>query len=57
MSKVRTQIFLEKNQKEILEKLLSVTGICKGGPKDLADKHDKYLYGASKKRRQNISKK
>lgn len=57
MGKVRTQIFLEKNQKEILEKLLSVAGICKGGPKDLADKHDKYLYGASKKRRQNISKK
>ncbi len=29
----------------ITEKLLSVAGICKGGPRDLADKHDKYLYG------------
>ncbi len=49
MGKVRTQIFLEKNQKEILEKLLSVAGICKNRPKDLADKHTTYLYGKSKK--------
>ncbi len=34
---------------EITEKLLSVAGICKGGPKDLADKHDEYLYGIKKK--------
>lgn len=34
---------------EITEKLLSVAGICKGGPKDLADEHDKYLYGIRKK--------
>jgi len=27
------------------EKLLSAAGACKGGPKDLADGHDKYLYG------------
>lgn len=27
------------------EKLLSAAGTCKGGPKDLADEHDKYLYG------------
>ncbi len=27
------------------EKLLSAAGACKGGPKDLADEHDKYLYG------------
>ncbi len=34
---------------EMTEKLLSVAGVCKGGPKDLADDHDKYLYGISKK--------
>ena len=34
---------------EATERLLSVAGICKGGPKDLADGHDKYLYGAPKK--------
>lgn len=34
---------------EMTEKLLSVAGICKGGPKDLADEHDKYLYGIRKK--------
>lgn len=32
-----------------IEELLSIVGICKGGPKDLADKHDKYLYGITKK--------
>ena len=31
------------------EKLLSISGICKGGPKDLADKHDKYLYASLRK--------
>lgn len=31
------------------EKLLSVAGVCEGGPKDLADGHDKYLYGTRKK--------
>ncbi len=30
---------------EATERLLAVGGICSGGPKDLADKHDKYLYG------------
>jgi hypothetical protein len=34
---------------EARDKLLSVVGICKGGPKDLADRHDKYLYGIKKK--------
>ncbi len=34
---------------ETVKKLLSVVGICEGGPKDLADNHDKYLYGISKK--------
>lgn len=34
---------------EMTEKLLSVAGVCKGGPKDLADEHDKYLYGIRKK--------
>lgn len=34
---------------KITKKLLSVAGICKGGPKDLADEHDKYLYGIRKK--------
>jgi hypothetical protein len=29
-------------------KLTSIAGICKAGPKDLADDHDKYLYGAAK---------
>jgi len=32
-----------------IEKLLSIVGICKGGPKDLSDEHDKYLYGITKK--------
>lgn len=34
---------------EMTNRLLSVAGICKGGPKDLAREHDKYLYGISKK--------
>lgn len=34
---------------ETIKKLLSVCGICKGGPKDLADNHDKYLYGTERK--------
>lgn len=49
MGKVRFQMFLDKNQKEALEKLLSVVSICKGGPKDLSDEHDKYLYKTNKK--------
>ncbi len=88
MAKVRFQMFLEENQKEVLErlqkdlkiptaeivrmaidrfltewrkkkqiplegdmteKLLSIGGVCKGGPRNLADEHDKYLYGTSKK--------
>ncbi len=28
--------------------LLSIAGICKGGPRDLADSHDKYLHGNRK---------
>lgn len=31
------------------EKMLAVTGVCEGGPHDLADEHDKYLYGTRKK--------
>lgn len=34
---------------EMTERLLSIVGTCKGGPKDLADEHDKYLYGVSRK--------
>jgi hypothetical protein len=34
---------------EVVKRLLSVAGICKGGPKDLADNHDKYLYGPGRK--------
>jgi hypothetical protein len=34
---------------KVAERLLSVAGVCKGGPKNLADKHDGYLYGISKK--------
>lgn len=34
---------------EMTERLLSIAGTCKGGPKDLADEHDKYLYGVSRK--------
>ena len=88
MAKVRFQMFLDANQKEVLEKLqrdsrisvaklirkaidnflsewkeskkipiedemteklLSIAGVCKGGPKNLADEHDRYLYGAFKK--------
>lgn len=33
---------------ETIKKLLSVVGICEGGPPDLADKHDEYLYGIKK---------
>jgi hypothetical protein len=33
----------------IAERLLSVAGTCKGGPKDLANAHDKYLYNISRK--------
>jgi hypothetical protein len=40
----------EKPMDEITEKLLSVAGICKGGPPDLADNHDHYLYGFPKKK-------
>ncbi|WP_333652492.1 CopG family transcriptional regulator [Dissulfurispira sp.] len=56
---VRTAInnFLSERRKkkerpadEITEKLLSVAGICKGGPPDLADNHDHYLYGFPKKK-------
>ncbi len=88
MAKVRFQMFLDANQKEVLEKLqrdsripvaklirkaidnflsewkeskkipiedemteklLSIAGACKGGPKNLADEHDRYLYGVFKK--------
>lgn len=31
------------------DKLLAVAGVCEGGPNDLADGHDKYLYGTKKK--------
>jgi hypothetical protein len=31
------------------DKLLAVAGVCEGGPHDLADGHDKYLYGTKKK--------
>jgi ribbon-helix-helix CopG family protein len=31
------------------DKLLSIAGVCEGGPHDLADGHDKYLYGTKKK--------
>lgn len=34
---------------EATKKLLSIVGVCKGGPKDLADKHDEYLYGIRKR--------
>ena len=33
----------------VTDRLLSVTGVCEGGPHDLADGHDKYLYGTRKK--------
>ncbi len=45
----------KENKKEIsikdksAKKLLSIVGACKGGPKDLADKHDFYLYGINKR--------
>ncbi len=34
---------------EAVKRLLSVAGICEGGPPDLADKHDEYLYGIKRK--------
>jgi hypothetical protein len=40
----------EKPVDEITEKLLSVAGICKGGPPDLADSIDEYLYGFPRKK-------
>jgi hypothetical protein len=85
MAKVRFQMFIDEDQKRVLEKLqrdthipmagiirsalerwieeykakkkvtvedamtekmLSVMGVCEGGPGDLADEHDKYLYGS-----------
>ncbi len=44
-----------KNKKKVVvkdkaaKKLLSIVGVCKGGPKDLAHKHDSYLYGIDKR--------
>ena len=35
---------------EITEQLISAAGVCTGGPKDLADKHDFYLYGKTHKK-------
>lgn len=88
MAKVRFQMFIDEDQKRMLEllqrdtgvpmsefirdainrliadykkkkllpaedvttdKLLAVAGVCEGGPHDLADGHDKYLYGMRKK--------
>lgn len=37
------------NADEATERLLSVAGVCEGGPKDLADSHDAYLHGFLKK--------
>ena len=37
------------NEDASMDKLLSVAGVCEGGPHDLADGHDKYLYGTKKK--------
>ena len=49
--------YLEEKSKEefpptdpITNNLLSVAGICKGGPSYLADKHDHYLYHKIQKR-------
>lgn len=36
---------------ETIKKLLSVAGICKGGPPDLADSIDEYLYGIPRRKR------
>lgn len=38
-----------EQEDETTKKLLSVCGICSGGPADLADKHDEYLYGKTPK--------
>jgi hypothetical protein len=40
----------EKPVDEITEKLLSIAGIYKGGPPDLADRIDEYLYGFPRKK-------
>lgn len=40
----------EKPVDEITEKLLSIAGICKGGPPDLADSIDEYLYGIPRRK-------
>lgn len=40
----------EPVEDETIKKLLSVAGICKDGPPDLADNHDHYLYGFPKKK-------
>ena len=87
MAKVRYQMFIEEEQKNILEKmhqslglpvaelvrraiaklvdeensavtypeideqvnsLLSLAGVCEGGPSDLADNHEQYLRGENK---------
>lgn len=36
-------------ENETTDKLLAVAGVCEGGPHDLANGHDKYLYGTKKK--------
>lgn len=42
----KKEVAVEDNAEK---KLLSIIGTCKGGPKDLADKHDAYLYGIDKR--------
>lgn len=37
-----------KAKEEMTKKLIATAGICKHGPKDLADNHAFYLYGAKK---------
>lgn len=41
----------EPVEDEITKKLLSVAGICKDGPPDLADSIDEYLYGIPRRKR------
>ncbi|HLG29041.1 MAG TPA: hypothetical protein VI387_02420 [Candidatus Brocadiales bacterium] len=49
MTSIRKDKELQPLTDKDIKKLLSLIGICKTGKKDLAEKHDYYLYGKGKK--------
>lgn len=44
-----TKNFTYPGEDEQVNNLLSLAGVCEGGPADLADNHDHYLRGEKKK--------